>query len=142
MARKKSKETPKIVIEPGETAGFYKRNGETLRFAPTAVHFPGGSSIEVAKHSDYTYPVEGWTYHESAEAAYSAEGLEMPAPKPKKDSGMVEMSREERDAERIARLEKTDPERAAQLKIRAEQRQERMAHLQELRAAKVARLSR
>lgn len=167
MARSKAKASSKAAPKsgtqtPGPTAGFYKKNltGNALHFAPTAVHYPGGSLL-VAQHAEYTYPVYGWTYYENAEAAYAAEGLPMPEPaalatRPnitERISARRAMTREEReaeraqrDAERIARIEATHPERAAQLRARAEQRQERMAQREALRAMppeerKAARLS-
>lgn len=154
MARSKAKAAPKaatspeVTTAPKPTAGFYKKNGETLHFAPTAVHYPGGS-ILVANHAEYTYPVEGWSYYESAEAAYSAEGLPMPEAKnnqtrqslAERITARRAMSREEREAERdqreaehIARIEAKHPERATQLKARAEQRKERMAQMEAFRA--------
>lgn len=156
MARSRSKKaTPKSETpKPGPTAGFYKKNsaGNALNFAPTAVHFPGGSSLEIDKVTEYEYPVNGWSYYESAEVAYAAEGLPMPEAKDnqtrqslaEKIAARRAMTREEkeaeraqreaeREAERIARLEKTHPERAEQLKARSAQRQERMAQREALR---------
>lgn len=141
-----SQPAPKL----GETEGFYKKNkeGDALHFAPTAVHYPGGSLL-IANHAEYTYPVQGWTYYESAEAAYTAEGLPFPEPKAlakrpniaEKIAARRAMTREEREAERaqreanrIARLETLHPEKAAQLKARIEQRQERMAKMEAFRA--------
>lgn len=153
MARSKSKapnDAPIATLAAKNSGGFYKKNkeGNALHFAPTAVHYPGGS-ILVANHAEYTYPVEGWTYYESSEAAYAAEGLEMPAPRvsgkrpniAEKIAARQAMSREEKEAERaqreaehIARIEAKHPERAAQLKARIEQRQERLAQVQAMRA--------
>jgi hypothetical protein len=45
-----------------------------------------------------------------------------------------EAERAQREADHIARLEKTHPERAAQLKARAEQRKDRMAQMEAFRA--------
>jgi hypothetical protein len=121
------------------TAGFYKKTGDRLHFAPTQVHFPGGTSIEITKHADYTYPVQGWSYYESAEAAYAAEGLEMPAAATRESVAariaarkamtpeQREAERAERDAARISRLQAKHPERAAKLQARVEERQTRLA---------------
>lgn len=139
MARPRSKnslhkETPQAAPVSKVTSGFYKKSGDALYFAPTAVHFPGGSEILVAKHNEYEYPVNGWTYYESAEDAYAAEGLEMPAPAtPQSIAERIaarkaitpeqrEAERAQRDAERIARLQSTHPEKAAKLQARLTQR--------------------
>jgi hypothetical protein len=121
------------------TAGFYKKSGDRLHFAPTQVHFPGGTSIEVAKHADYTYPAQGWSYYESAEAAYAAEGLEMPAAATRESVAariaarkaitpeQREAERAERDAARISRLHARHPDKAAKLQAKVEERQTRLA---------------
>lgn len=134
-------------------AGFYKRNtaGNALIFSSVAVHFPGGSSIEVAKHAEYEYPVNGWTYYESKDAAYAAEGLEAPPLNSGKNrlslaekiTARRAMTTEERDAERIARLEKRHPEKAEQLKARLAQKQSileqrKSSTSEELKESKVA----
>lgn len=162
MARSKAKAPAPApaakVAGPSNTAGFYKKNGDRLLFAPTQVHFPGGTSIEVAKHADYTYPVNGWSYYDSSEAAYAAEGLEVPAPVTPESiaqkiaarramtSEQKEAERAEREATRISRLQATHPERAAKLQARAEERQVRLAQRSALAAMspeerKVARLA-
>jgi hypothetical protein len=137
-----------------QKAGFYKKTGNKLSFAPTAVHFPGGSSISVVNHGEHTYPVEGWTYYESEDEAYAAEGLPLPEPKANAIRGNVAeriaarraMSREEKDAERaqreadrIARLETRNPEQAAKLRARAEERQARRVARDAMRAESEAK---
>jgi len=52
------------------TAGFYKFTANELRYAPTSVHAPNFTLI-AADHASYTYPVEGWHYFDSYEAAES-----------------------------------------------------------------------
>lgn len=52
------------------TAGFYKFTNNELRHAPTSVHAPNFTLI-AANHASYTYPVEGWHYFDSYEAAES-----------------------------------------------------------------------
>jgi hypothetical protein len=56
------------------TAGFYKFTANELRYAPTSVHAPNFTLI-AADHASYTYPVEGWRYFDSYEAAESYFGL-------------------------------------------------------------------
>ncbi len=124
---------------PRSTGGFYKKNGNRLSFAPTKVHFPNGSVIEVTKHSVYRYPILGWSYYETAEAAYAAEGLEMPPPLTHESIAAKiasrramspeerETERAQRDAEKIAHLQERNPERAAKLQARLEERQAHLA---------------
>ena len=52
------------------TAGFYKFTANELRYAPNSVHAPNFTLI-AADHASYTYPVEGWHYFDSYEAAES-----------------------------------------------------------------------
>jgi len=54
-------------------AGFYKRDpdGGELLFAPNAVYGPGFTLL-ADQHAEYSYPVDGWVWFESREAAAEA----------------------------------------------------------------------
>ena len=52
------------------TAGFYKFADNELRYAGISVHAPN-FTLFAANHASYTYPVEGWHYFDSYEAAES-----------------------------------------------------------------------
>jgi hypothetical protein len=52
------------------TAGFYKFTDNVLRYAGTSVHAPNFTLI-ADNHASYTYPIEGWHYFDSYEAAES-----------------------------------------------------------------------
>jgi hypothetical protein len=145
---RKSKVKPETVIQSKpETAGFYKKEGEALIFAPTAVYFPDKTSLLISKSSEYTYPVKGWTFYGSREEAYAAEGLSMPSKPLSKRSGTLsnrKMSREERQADRlqreanrISRLEKSNPDLAERVKarntIREQKVSERLAKLKQFK---------
>jgi hypothetical protein len=51
-------------------AGFYKRDpdGGELLFAPHAVYGPGFTLL-AEQHAEYSYPVDGWVWFESAAEA-------------------------------------------------------------------------
>jgi len=51
-------------------AGFYKRSPDSgeLLFAPNAVYGPGFTLL-AEQHAEYGYPVDGWVWFESREAA-------------------------------------------------------------------------
>lgn len=54
------------------TAGFYNNKGE---YAARAVYGP--TYVLLAQNKDfYTYPVNGWTWYNSAEEAMQAEGFD------------------------------------------------------------------
>lgn len=48
--------------------GFYKRNGDELLHAPNSVHAPGFLLL-AEDHATYTYPVEGWYWFDTLDAA-------------------------------------------------------------------------
>ncbi len=58
-------------------AGFYKRDPESgeLLYAPNAVYAPGFTLLK-ENHADYHYPMDGWVWFESLEAAVT----ELPPP--------------------------------------------------------------
>jgi len=58
-------------------AGFYKRDPDSgeLLFAPNAVYGPGFTLL-AEQHAEYTYPVDGWVWFESREAAVLANNQE------------------------------------------------------------------
>lgn len=137
---RKSKAKSKITVESDpKTSGFYKKVGDKLFFAPKSVHFPDKTSLLADKNADYKYPVKGWTFYPSVEAAYDAEGLALPADTAKQShaqrlAARRTMSREDRQAEkaqkeadRIARLEQCNPGLADKLKSRQIQRSEKEA---------------
>jgi hypothetical protein len=59
-------------INMEDTSGFYKLDGEML-FGP---NFVLNSNYELHRedHSTYTYPVDGWTWFDSEEEAYTSHG--------------------------------------------------------------------
>jgi len=63
------------------TQGFY--NTEFL-YAPNAVNFPDGTSLIKEQKETYKYPVNGWTWFDSIEDAYAAQGKTPPI---KEDKG-------------------------------------------------------
>lgn len=165
MAKSKSKAPAPSAPAPtvsANTAGFYKKSGSHLAYAPKAVHFPDKTSILVANHADYTYPVHEWSYYESIEAAYAAEGLEMPAPVTRESIAeriaarramtpeQKEAERVQRETDRISRLQEKHPDKAAKLQAKLEETQARFAERaalwaltpEERRAARKAKLER
>ena len=56
--------------------GFYKYDqaDNLLRFAPTYVYAPNYTLL-ADQHETYTYPVDGWTWFETTEAAEAEFGL-------------------------------------------------------------------
>jgi hypothetical protein len=52
------------------TTGFYKFDGETLRFAPSSVYAPNFTLLLSLRES-YSYPVMGWRYFPTLEDAES-----------------------------------------------------------------------
>ena len=58
---------------------FYKRENDELLVAPNFVIGPG-FELRVEAHADHTYPVEGWYWFETDEAAYAALGVKPPQP--------------------------------------------------------------
>lgn len=57
-----------------DTSGFYKKELFELCFAGNFVHTPNNSLIRDLSHT-YTYPVEGWYWFDSAQAAHDHFGL-------------------------------------------------------------------
>lgn len=57
-----------------DTSGFYKKELFELRFAGNFVHTPNNSLIRDLSHT-YTYPVDGWHWFDSAQAAHDHFGL-------------------------------------------------------------------
>ena len=52
------------------TAGFYKKENDTLFYAPNIIE--GDGYVLVAQDKDqYEYPIEGWTWFDSEEEAKS-----------------------------------------------------------------------
>ena len=50
------------------TAGFYKKENDTLFYAPNIIE--GDGYVLVAQDKDqYEYPIEGWTWFDSEEEA-------------------------------------------------------------------------
>lgn len=57
------------------TQGFYN---EDLQYAPNSVFFPDGTSITKEDYKKYNYPVNGWNWYDSIEAAYASQGKTLP----------------------------------------------------------------
>ena len=57
------------------TQGFY--NTEFL-YAPNAVYFPDGTTLEKENKDTYKYPVNDWTWFDSIEDAYASQGKTPP----------------------------------------------------------------
>jgi hypothetical protein len=57
-----------------DTSGFYRMSEETLFFAPNAVRAPTYDLFRKDKDT-YTYPVEGWYWFDTREAARAFFGL-------------------------------------------------------------------
>lgn len=51
------------------TSGFYFNDNGSLVFSPTSVYFPDGTFILADLKDAYQYPVNGWTWFDSEEAA-------------------------------------------------------------------------
>ena len=52
------------------TAGFYKKENDTLFYAPNIIE--GDGYVLVAQDKDqYEYPIDGWTWFDSEEEAKS-----------------------------------------------------------------------
>lgn len=62
-----------------DTSGFYRLQDKTLQFAPNEVHAPG-YSISRLDRERLPLPHDGWQWFDSAEAAHSHHGLELPKP--------------------------------------------------------------
>lgn len=58
-----------------ETKGFYKVEDGGLLYAPNFVAAPD-YELRAELHETYTYPVEGWRWFESEEAAREFYGIE------------------------------------------------------------------
>lgn len=58
-----------------DTSGFYKISEGELLYAPNAVY---NKDYELLRdnHTNYTYPVDGWTWFDSREEACIAFGYE------------------------------------------------------------------
>ena len=56
--------------------GFYKNDNGSLLYAPSFVSGPGFELLAV-EHESYTYPVEGWAWFDSLEAATDSFGLDI-----------------------------------------------------------------
>lgn len=56
------------------TAGFYKFDGEELRYGATAVYAPN-FTLRLEEKNNYQYPVFGWIYANSVEEAEQYFGL-------------------------------------------------------------------
>jgi hypothetical protein len=78
MAKAKVKKPETITPN---TDGFYN---EEFLYAPNAVFFPDGTSIVKENKLTYTYPVNGWTWFDSIEDAYAAQGKTPPVIEDKK----------------------------------------------------------
>lgn len=61
-----------------DTAGFYKNDGQLL-YGPNSVTGPSFDLIKEDRHL-YTYPVDGWYWFDSADAAL--EFFELPPAEP------------------------------------------------------------
>jgi hypothetical protein len=110
---------PRIVKIDPETAGFYKRVGDTLLFAPTSVTFADETKMVASQFTEYLYPREGWTFYGSEKSACKAEGLPVPDPtKPQSETGSLgePLTRKERELERIAFLDYANPRLAEKLR--------------------------
>ena len=70
----KAKVTKPETITPN-TDGFYN---EEFLYAPNSVFFPDGTSVVKENKLTYTYPVNGWTWFDSIEDAYAAQGKTPP----------------------------------------------------------------
>lgn len=62
-------------------AAFYKLDNEQLLYAPNSV-LHATYELHADQHETYTYPVEGWIWFESAQAARQHFGLPEPEPEP------------------------------------------------------------
>ena len=60
-----------------DTSGFYKRDGDALLFAPNWIQSKGYTLIRADKDK-YTYPVDGWSWFDDADAAYTTNKLPIP----------------------------------------------------------------
>lgn len=108
------------------TAGFYFQKNDQLLYAPTAVLFPDGSVIRVSDKDTLTFPVKGWSYYDSSDAAYAAFGMTAPAVKTPRPSGKETLQTKEADqahkaqseADRLYKIEKTNSVRAESLRAK------------------------
>jgi len=66
------------------TDGFYDTD---FNYAPNAVLFPDGTSIKKEDKTTYTYPVNDWTWFDSIEDAYAAQGKTPPTKEDKRPKG-------------------------------------------------------
>jgi hypothetical protein len=57
--------------------GFYISANDNVNvfFAPTAVYFPDGTNIMTSNYTNYTYPINGWTWYENEDLARAAMSL-------------------------------------------------------------------
>lgn len=72
---------PAIVADTADTAdtsGFYKRDSDVLLYAP---NFVLNAAYELRRETreQHAYPVDGWAWFDSVEAAYASHGLPLPA---------------------------------------------------------------
>ena len=63
------------------TQAFYKLDNGQLLYAPNSV-LHATYELHADQHQTYTYPVDGWTWFESAESARAHFGLPEPQPEP------------------------------------------------------------
>lgn len=63
------------------TQAFYKLHQDQLLSAPNSV-LHATYELHADLHETYTYPVDGWTWFESASAARAHFGLPEPEPEP------------------------------------------------------------
>ena len=59
------------------TSGFYKKDNDSLLYAPNWVHSKEYTLTRNDKDK-YTYPVDGWTWFDNATDAYTANDLPIP----------------------------------------------------------------
>lgn len=56
------------------SSGFYKNDNGTLLFGPTQITGPDYDLL-IINYTEYTYPVDGWSWFESEEEARAALGF-------------------------------------------------------------------
>jgi hypothetical protein len=61
------------------TSGFYKKDNDSLLYAPNWVQSKDYTLIRNDK-GKYNYPVDGWAWFDDAASAYAANGLSLPSP--------------------------------------------------------------
>lgn len=60
-----------LVLDHGVEEGFYAWEDDTLKFAANFIQFPNGTTIQRSERDTYSYPVNGYYWFNTKQAALS-----------------------------------------------------------------------